>query len=427
MPVGFDVYAHFGSPWGLRVSADNTVRMLRMRGAYVRTHDVGNDNIVVGTTEMGTPPEHRVNIFHVNPGDILELMDKCRHLDREFERQLNVCVPFWELPRVPDSWLPVLRGMDLVLAPTWFVADAIQAGDSSVEVEHFPQTVMVPEDIEPNRVRFGLPEDATIFGLSFAAQAVIERKNPWAAIKAFHSAFPDQDDVRLVVRAYDAGGADASPTLRRLRDAAGDDSRIIVASERLSYDEVMALYASYDVFVSLHRSEGLGLGPMEAMMVGTPVVATNWSGVLDFMTESNSCLVDFELVPVAVDPASPYGSECVKTEEYWAEPDIDDAARLMRRLYDEPGWRRELGARARRDMRDRHRRIVAACFMDDLTVLAARIDDPSYGHRGRSLSLSRMQHDRVRRRRIVSLKRAIVRVLRWFRLKPPAPAGETRS
>jgi glycosyltransferase involved in cell wall biosynthesis len=315
----------------------------------------------------------------------------------------------------------------VVLAPTRFVADAVHASDPSINVMPFPQTVDVPEGIESQRARFALPEDATIFGMSFAAQAVIERKNPWAAIEAFRLAFPTEADVRLVVRAYDAGGADASPTLRRLRDAAADDPRILIDGERLAYEDVVALYASCDAYVSLHRSEGLGLGPMEAMTVGTPVVATNWSGVLDFMTEYNSCLVDYELVPVDVDPTSPYSSDSIGFDECWAEPDVDDAARLMCKLYCEPEWRRELGRRAMHDMRERHQRIESAPFIDDLISLAGRVDDPSQGHGTRARSLERLQNEMINERRIIAFKRAVVRVLRALRLKPPAPESELRD
>lgn len=426
MAVGFDVYGHFSLPCGLRVSADNTVGMLRARGAAVRLHDVRSDSII-GVRELGDSADYRVSIFHLNPNNILRLVEASERVDFGFKDHLNVCVPFWELPHVPDFWLPVLRGMDLVLAPTQFVADAIIATDTAIAVQHFPQTVTVAEGIEPQRSRFGLPEGVTIFGTSFAAQAVIERKNPWAVIEAFRIAFPQDQDVRLVVRAYDAGGTDASPTLQQLREAAAGDARIMIVSERLDYDDVMALYASYDAFVSLHRSEGLGLGPMEAMMVGTPVVATNWSGVLDFMDESNSCLVDYRLVPVEVSPESAYGSDSVTTSECWAEPDVHHAARLMRRLNDEPGWRRRLGVKAKQDLRERHQRIVAAPFVDDLISLAGRLDDPPYGHRVRAISLSRIQKAKLTMHRVAAFKRAVVRVLRALRLKPPAPEGEVQG
>ena len=208
---GIDVYGHFNTPCGLRVSADNTVAMLGERGVPVRLHTIYAERERSVEPAAGAR-RSRVNIFHVNPVTVLGLLTD-RHESPRWQRRLNICVPYWELPRVPDSWLPVLRGMDLVLAPTRFIAEAITASDPDIVVEHFPQTVFLRPGIEPDRTRFGFAEGATVFGTSFAAQAVTERKNPWAVIEAFQLAFPTEPDVRLVVRAYDAGQGDASPLL----------------------------------------------------------------------------------------------------------------------------------------------------------------------------------------------------------------------
>ena len=210
----------------------------------------------------------------------------------------------------------------------------------------------------------------------------------------------------------------------RLREAAGDDARIVVMSERLDYDDVMTLYASYDAFVSLHRSEGLGLGPMEAMSVGTPVIATAWSGVMDFMTAENSCLVEYDLVPVDVGSDSPYGAGSMATREEWAEPRAESAADCMRRIHFEPEWRATLGRQAMSDMASRHAGIVEARFVDLVAELRRKLDEPSFGHRARAAQLSGIERRLMRGYPVIALKRTAVRVLRALHLKAPAPASE---
>lgn len=112
----------------------------------------------------------------------------------------------------------------------------------------------------------------------------------------------------------------------------------------------MSLYASSDAFVSLHRSEGLGLSLVEAMSLGLPVVATGWSGNVDFMTPENSCPVDFTLAPVRADRVDYPGYRLDDPEALWADPSVDHCAEILRALADDHALRRRVGEQARRDM-----------------------------------------------------------------------------
>jgi glycosyltransferase involved in cell wall biosynthesis len=108
---------------------------------------------------------------------------------------------------------------------------------------------------------------------------------------------------------------------------------------------VIALHTCADVFVSLHRAEGLGLAPLEAMQLGRCVIATAWSGSMDYMDQESACLVDYTLVPTAEDPY--YMPEYLGETAFWAEPEIAHAAHWMRRLAGEPELRARKGAAAR--------------------------------------------------------------------------------
>jgi hypothetical protein len=95
--------------------------------------------------------------------------------------------------------------------------------------------------------------------------------------------------------------------------------------------------ASCDCYVSLHRAEGFGLTLAEAMSLGRPVIATGYSGNLDFMTDRNSYLVAHEMAPVGP------GSAPYPPEAEWAEPDIEHAARLMREVFENQDAARQRG------------------------------------------------------------------------------------
>jgi glycosyltransferase involved in cell wall biosynthesis len=123
---------------------------------------------------------------------------------------------------------------------------------------------------------------------------------------------------------------------------------------------VLALYASCDILLSMHRSEGLGLHLMEAMALGRVVVATAWSGVMDFMTEDNSIEIGYGLVPVSSTPPveGAYSEAFVGRDLDWAEPHVSEAVEALQRLAADPSLRARIGGRARSDMAARS--VVAA-------------------------------------------------------------------
>ena len=104
-----------------------------------------------------------------------------------------------------------------------------------------------------------------------------------------------------------------------------------------------ALTACADIVLSLHRSEGLGLVPAEAMLLGVPVVATNWSATTEFMDETSARLVSYRLVP-AIDPRGVFEAPGA----VWADADIDEAAAHLRALADDADARVALGAAGHR-------------------------------------------------------------------------------
>src|SRR5262249_23746268 len=121
---------------------------------------------------------------------------------------------------------------------------------------------------------------------------------------------------------------------------------VILVDRVLSRAETLMLMNSADCYVSLHRSEGVGLTLAEAMLLGKPVIATAYSGNLDFMNRGNSLLVDYRRTRLEED-AWPYPKGSV-----WAEPSIEHAAELMRWVIEHPAEANALGEQARRDLRE---------------------------------------------------------------------------
>jgi glycosyltransferase involved in cell wall biosynthesis len=322
---------------------------VRMTAAALRTTDVefGVINVRPGAAhrELATldhgqlmeRPRHRANVLHVNADQTLSLYG--RYGRDLFADRYSIGYWAWELSRWPQAWKPVLELVHEVWAPSRFIAEAVGAA-ARVPVIHMPLCVSVPDvDDRYDRAHFGLDREPFHFLYTFDFLSFPQRKNPQAAVQAFGRAFPRGDEpARLVLKTMNASAG--APAFRELAAAAATDPRILLMNRTLSRAEVVALASCCDAFVSLHRSEGFGRGPAEAMALGRPVVVTAYSGTMDFTTPETACLVDFRLVPVAA------GDYPMHEDQVWAEPDVDHAAAQMRRLFDDPAAARAMGQRA---------------------------------------------------------------------------------
>ena len=245
----------------------------------------------------------------------------------------------WELPRMGPDWARGLRHVHEIWVPSRFTAGALPP-ETKVPVKIVPYPVRPPL-VTRDRDRFGLPEGAFVVLTAFDMGSSYVRKNPRAAIAAFRKAFGDDPSCVLLLKVGHSG--DANWAMRDMESAIAGMTNVRIMQETLTRTEMAALIASSDTILSLHRAEGFGLVPAEAMLLGVPVVATGWSGNVDFMTNEDSALVGYELVPVW-DPQGTY----TVPDTNWAEADVDEAAAWLARLRADSGLRQGLATRARR-------------------------------------------------------------------------------
>ncbi len=341
-PLGANVIAHFRYPSGLMEAATNTVRGLERAGIRRSCRDLPNgvhNGVAADRSDcLGLEP-YDVTLLHMAPEPLVEV---CYPLAGLWRRPgvYRVAVWYWELETAPPEWARHAALLDEVWAPTRFIHDALR------RVMPIPVTPMLPGMLSPTapnlpRSHFGLDPSKYLFLFLFDMNSVFERKNPLAVTAAFREAFGGSSDVQLAVK-VSRGGNDPD-NLARLRQAC-DEAGCVLIDRVQTREESYALLNACDCYVSLHRSEGFGLTMAEAMLLGKPVIATGYSGNLDFMTADNRILIPYEKT------ALPRDYVVYRKGSVWAEPSVAAAAEAMRRIVHRPAEARALGERARRDI-----------------------------------------------------------------------------
>ena len=252
----------------------------------------------------------------------------------------------WELPTVPDTWRAGLPFVHEIWGLSSFTADAFRNwlpsdATQTVRTVPIPLAVAPPVPAALDRAAFGLPDNTVVVLVSCNLASSFARKNPLGAIAAFKQAFGDRPDRLLLLK---LGNPEHFPVdFATVREAVGGAGNIRIDARTLPAADSYALTACADIVLSLHRSEGFGLVPAEAMLLGRAVIATGWSGNMDFMDADGAALVGYRLVP-ARDPRGVFEAPGA----LWAEPDIAQAAAHLTRLADDPAERASLADRGRR-------------------------------------------------------------------------------
>ena len=275
--------------------------------------------------------KYSVNLWHVSPLEFGELYAAVGK--KAFDKHYNIAYWLWELENFPDEWVGYMRTLDEIWTPSEFISAALQK-KTALPVVTVPYWVSADTDLEKyDRKWFHLPRKRFLFLMMYDSNSVSQRKNPDGAIEAFRRAFPpDRRDVALVIK---AGSLDRN-AYQGLKERLGEYRNIRIIRGNLEKTEVNSLIACCDTLVSLHRAEGFGLVLAEAMLNNVPVVATNWSANTEFMNDSCACMVPYRMVRLEKD-IFPY-----RKGERWADPDLEAAARFMRRLADDPDWRAQI-------------------------------------------------------------------------------------
>lgn len=284
---------------------------------------------------------HDTNLLVINADQMANV--DADHGDVLWPGRRSIGYWFWDVEHVPSHVIEAMRFLDEIWVATPFTAQALGAvTERPVRVVEIPVPEPVPAAV--TRGELGLPDGRFVFLVTFDHLSVTERKNPIGAIEAFCRAFPEPsaDGPMLVVKTLNASHRWVEHERVRLATRFRPD--IAVVDRHLSRGEQLALIGHADCLVSLHRSEGLGLHLIEAMWLGTPTIATRYSGNVHVADDDCALFVDARMVPVD------RGEDYFPPEAMWADPDLDAAAAWMRRLVADPALCDRLAAAGRARM-----------------------------------------------------------------------------
>lgn len=346
---GINVFGYFKSPGGLGSLSRGLAQALQIASFEVAENVVGNMAMVpelrladlLGTYRYDFTTNIFVSYPHLH-SNLLKATPQAAGRGRR-----NIVYLAWEQRDFHHWWREIYQDFDQLWALSSFAAEAIGRGCGR-EVLALPAAIDFAEfPPAAGKEEVGLDPRQRTFLYVFDANSSIERKNPAAAIEAFRRAFAPEEKVELLIKASNVGLLQHRRQLLHLYDLAARSGRAIrFLTEPLTRHRLLQLISAVDGYLSLHRSEGFGYTCAEAMAYGVPAIATGYSGNLDFMDETCSYLVRAKEVEVQV-PDGPFQRGSV-----WAEPELDHAAELLRRVYENPAAAAEVGARGARRVRE---------------------------------------------------------------------------
>jgi len=342
---GVDAIGFFNAEHGIGEAARLLVQAMRSVAVPVSTIGYRNtesrQRAVFETDEIGT---YRTVVAAINA----ELNEPMRNTFGKyfFHDTYVIGQWFWELETAPPWYKAAYKYVNELWAPTRFIEEMLcREAPRDTPVHYMPLPLRKPRVVEnARREDLGL-DDRFMFLFTFDFMSVMKRKNPMGLIEAFKKAFAPGEGPQLVLKCIN--GETRPDKFGAMKQATEGRDDIIIMNKYLDSEMSAALMNLADCYVSLHRSEGLGLTIAESMLLGKPVIATGYSGNLDFMTPETSFLVPWTRVKVGAD------AEAYDKDATWAEPDTDEAARMMRTVYENPEIAGRMAAAGKADLESR--------------------------------------------------------------------------
>jgi len=343
---GITIVGHFDQSYSLSKVLRDFAIMLGKSGIRFQALNIPSEHPIpkYEYEHLLTPQDEFVTNRYT---DIISICDVFKIPDRRCRFSV---IKFWEFADGMTEAQPEILYLKSILALSDFNYDIYKLAAPAASVRKIIYPFQFNHgslaSIEETRKRFAIPQDSFALFFNFDYKSSYYRKNPEGILKSFSIAFSNCNRTCIVFKTMHAQECDTqNKKLHILAHELCISDRLITIDNFIPQDDLVNLTNACDAYISLHRGEGFGLGVAEAMTLGKPVIVTDYSGTTEFCDEDNSLLVPFKMVAV---PSEQCDNSTYKYVTHWAEPDIDAAARQLRRLYDDPMLRQRLGEHAQK-------------------------------------------------------------------------------
>lgn len=312
MSLIVNYHGFFDGSFGIAEATRLNVLALEGKGVIVNKINYNTHEYVRITN---TIPNIDINIYHININIVADFFANNR--DLKLQDKYNILYWAWEFPEVSQEKINILNSFDELWVPSDFCVN-IFTKYTNTRVLKVPHPIQILEktdvfDLEQYKIPIHKKKCVTIFD----SLSTTIRKNPEATIKAFLKAIESTNDAVLIVKTYNV---EKSNDAKKIIEKYSNNPNIIIITELFSKEKLHSMIQQCDILISLHGSEGFGLTMAEAMGYGKIVIATGYSGNLDFMNVNNSFLIKYDFIKT-------YNTKGLLEEGLTiAKPDIEDAS-----------------------------------------------------------------------------------------------------
>lgn len=243
-----------------------------------------------------------------------------------------------ETDRSHPDWVTCCNNMNAVIVPSQHAKQSlVNAGSVTrpliVVPESYAEAITAPE--LPKLDDFPTPFNFLVFGQLTGNNPNSDRKNTFYTIKWLCETFKDDKEVGIILKTNAGRNSliDRNLVTNMMKQLLGEVRkgpfpRFYLLHGDMNDAEVASLYRHHQVkaLVALTRGEGYGLPILEAAASGLPIIATGWSGHLDFLKHGKFVSITYQLSDVH--PSRIDGKIFVKGSR-WANPSEDDFKRRV--------------------------------------------------------------------------------------------------
>jgi glycosyltransferase involved in cell wall biosynthesis len=367
---GINLIGYLGAELGVGEAARSLAKASSSVGIPYSIIDVGyqtqNRQTDRSAWDLATPGHYPIDLIYVNADQTTATLAHLAGMNLESAKS-RIAYWHWEQPKLPEKYLSSFSGLDEIWTPTAFVQEAVSS-ISPIPVFKVPHCVSFSVNPQFTRASFGIPEDRFAVLVMYDFHSYKYRKNPEAAIQAFRTACKIQPSTKATLVIKTINSTDYAEEYGQLKQSVEDIEDVLFLDDVYSREALYGLEANCDCLISLHRAEGFGLGPAEMMFLGKPVIATGWSGNMEFMNTQNSFPVHYKL------KALEKTIGVYEAGQVWAEPDIEHAAYCLSKVFIDSNLRNRLGQQARETILSQYNpKVIGAMYRRRLALMGARL------------------------------------------------------